>query len=263
MKKFIVILLCFAMLAVLVGCKEETNNESKAQESKATENSSTASDENQTSITDETEDASVTDETAEDEFSDESTEDDSDFFYNSEYITENLGTDYSVTYRFTYYEEESQTETLEISLARNENGCYVKTNDGTEFMYVKDGDGYAMCTKDEETGAFVKIPGITLTEDDVDTTAESVLTYMMFYSTYADDLNSDGSDTVCGRDCDKYVLNASEWGTAANIEFYIDKATGVCLKYTVDVSSGEAEGGFDYECIAFSLEDVTLPEYTD
>jgi outer membrane lipoprotein-sorting protein len=263
MKKLIVILLCIAMLAVLVGCKEETNNESKTQESQVAENSNTASDENQTSVTDETEDTNATDESIDEEFSDESIEEDSDFVYNSDYINEHLGTDYSVTYRFTTFEDESRSENFEISLARNEDGCYVKTNDGSEFMYVKDGDGYAMCVKDEDTGVFTKIAGVTLTEDDVNTTAGAVLTYMSFYDTYASDLKSDGSETICGRECDKYSFDATTIGTAGSVEYCIDKETGVCLKYTVNITTGEEAGSFNYECIAFSLEDVTLPEYTD
>ena len=264
MKKILVILLCFAMMTILAACKEKTDNEStQSQDSSQSQESSTADNSDMTS------DESIDDETTEEEtpsdedsIEDETSEEESDFVYNSDYMSEKLGNNFSLTYRFTYYEEESQEETVEITIMRNENGCYISA-DGEEFMFVKEGDGYAMCSKDEETGAFVKIPGVTFTEDDVDASAISIITYMSFYNDYADELESDGSGNVCGRDCDKYIIDASALGASANIEFYIDKATGVCLKYAADVSAAGEEGSFTYECIAFSLEDVVLPEYTE
>ncbi|MEA4832911.1 MAG: hypothetical protein VB118_09905 [Oscillospiraceae bacterium] len=190
-------------------------------------------------------------------------DEDSEFAYNNEYISDHLGSDYSVTYNFTYYENNEETGTAVVSIKKNETGYYYELNDGGEFMYLKEGDGYVLCTKDEETGKFSKLEGITLTEDEVKNSAEAVFSFMSYYQDYEDDLSSKGTDTVCGRTCDKYVLNAADWGVSSTIEFYIDKDTGVCLKYSVEASANGERGGFDYVCTEFSLANVVLPQCDD
>jgi hypothetical protein len=183
-----------------------------------------------------------------------------DFVYNTNYMTDHLGS-YSVTYKFTYFENGEETESMTVLLKKNEEGYYFNLYDGQEIMYLKEGDEYIVCMKDEENGPFKKIDGYTMTEDDVKGSAEMVLTYMSFYSDYIDDLSNDGEETVCGRSCDKYFFDASEMGVSSKVEFYIDKETGVCLKYSVDASADGESGGFKFECTEFSLENVELPAY--
>lgn len=66
--------------------------------------------------------------------------------------------------------------------------------------------------------------------------------------------------TVIGRSCDKY-----EWGVnmlmyKVNYACYIDKSTGICLKWTYDASAGGASAGVNFECEEFNTNPTfTLP----
>lgn len=245
MKKLFIISLCIFLSITLVSCfgnykNSEGNNINLEDDSRDTEASNAADEDNST-----------------EEYSNS---EDPEFIYNSDYISEHLNRDFSITYNFTYYEDNSKAETVTILLKKNDNGYYFKLSDGSEFMYLKDGDVYALCVINEETGIFSKMDGITMTEEEVKGSAESVLGYLSFYETYIDDLKKDGSETICEHSCDKYILNSASWGVSSKIEYYIDKETGVCLKYLVEAAAGKDRSGFDYECTEFSFENVTLPE---
>jgi hypothetical protein len=187
-----------------------------------------------------------------------------DFEYDEDFISAHLGDEYLVKYRVTYYEdEESEATVYEMGIAKNSEGLYVGLGKGTEFLYVKEGDGYAMCFKDTDSGVFKKYGGVTLTEEEVLSTAESVLGYMSIYSGYSDTLEKVGSATICGRSCEHYRNNSYYWGTGGYVEYYIDKETGVCLKYGVESSLMGKQGMFTYECLEFKLSGVQLPAYTE
>ncbi|MDD4125596.1 MAG: hypothetical protein PHW77_07740 [Eubacteriales bacterium] len=246
MKKLIVILLCVSLITILIACKStDTDNESSVV------NSSEAASEESSADTAESSDSS------------EASEADSGFEYGLDYITENLGDIYSITYQIINYSVDSEPETTTIEIARNEEGCYINFGEDYSLLYVKDGDAYAMCLKDEETGDFVKVPETTVDEEDIDLTASLMLLYMAMYEDYAEELESDGTATVCERDCDKFILESDFFEDSTKVEFYIDKATGVCLKLTFDSSESIEDGYFEFECTSFSLEDVVLPAYTE
>ena len=77
------------------------------------------------------------------------------------------------------------------------------------------------------------------------------------------------SATLLGRSCDKYVLTQGETvafvGSASvSYEYYIDKETGVCLKFNISGSTssidGSASGSFGIEAVEFNTNwTPTLP----
>lgn len=230
MKKLIIFILCISMSLMLIGCFDFKKITDKSEPQESIDNN-----------------------TNEDT-------DESEFVYNPEYISDHLGNEYSIAYDITLYENSKESKKVTVLIKKNESGYYFKMGDEDEIMYQKDGDAYAICLKDDETGSFSKVEGMTMTEDTIKATAGMFLSYMSYYQSYIDDLVSDGSATVCGRSCDKYIMNYSGLGVSQNIEYYIDKETGVCMKYSYDLGVSEDFSGFDFECVEFSLEDVELPE---
>ena len=101
--------------------------------------------------------------------------------------------------------------------------------------------------------------------------ATGVWGYLGAYSIATSGTGTKTSDTFLGRPCDKYVYRdaaASVYGSASvSTEYWIDKQTGVCLKYSVSGSAitvdGAESASVSYECTSFETSwNPTLPQAT-
>ena len=199
--------------------------------------------------------------------------------YNSEATERNVdnmrsGAGYYLRYSLKgHSSEDGQTADEEIVVAAKGDVYYVKATDGEEAYYDLSNEAYlVLYNKDGAEAEWTKT--ISYYDEDytkADATAEAKLQfsvaglYMTYYgSAQGEAAFSDGmkkeSATVAGRSCDKYG-----WGVNMNLglasmnyhyDCYIDKTTGICLKWTFSgeasvVGEGSGSGSVNFECKEF------------
>ena len=185
--------------------------------------------------------------------------DDTPFPYGNgnDFIKENLKGDYSITYEYSYGDE----ETLTVKTARTSEGYYFSYY-GIESLYIKDGDKYVAYQGSAEEG-FTKIDFLEPMElEEVESYTAFGTGFMSQYSSDISGMKRDGSETVAGRDCDKYTYSIGAFGVGLKYSYSIDKATGVCLKWAYDLAAGGNSGSLSFTCTEFKTSGVTLPSYS-
>lgn len=147
-----------------------------------------------------------------------------------------------------------------VKMMRTSEGYYAMLGEGTEMLYIKNGDKYDMYIGDSENG-FEPYAGVTLSEDEVTAQTQAFLGYMSAYSGFGDLLKNSGNVTIAGRNCIKYRYDYTILGASAKAEYCIDKETGVCMKYFVEGNSGGESGSYHFECTEFKTSGVVLPKH--
>ena len=178
-----------------------------------------------------------------------------DFKYGNgkDYILKNLKGDFSITYEVT---GSSSDDVYEIIYARTSEGYYINFPgmDMGPMLYIKNGDKYDLYLKNGDV--FEKIDVM----DPVD--EEQVQGPMLggFMTSYGglSGFERKGSETIAGRDCDKFELSAAGMGAAVRQIYCIDKETGVCMKFSLDAAAEGQVGNVNFECIEFKTSGVTL-----
>ena len=181
-----------------------------------------------------------------------------DFNYDSAYIDEHLKGDYSITYKISSSGTGETTAIYDIKMMHTDEGYYISLDEGTEMLYIKNGDKYTLYMGNTKDG-FIAYGEPTLTEEEVKSQSQMFLSYMTIYGDFKDQLIIDGSEVVAGRDCDRYDYDYL--GSKLKYEYYIDKETGVCMKFYIEGSGTEGFGQFTFECTEFITSGVTLPKY--
>lgn len=163
-------------------------------------------------------------------------------------------------YYFMYGNNDSQ---MYVDLSANDRFVLYDayTDDDGRVLWEKEITNY-----DEAAG---------LTKDALKQQAEAMATgvwgYLGAYSIATSGTGTKTSDTFLGRACDKYVYRdaaASVYGSVSvSTEYWIDKQTGVCLKYSVSGSAitvdGAESASVSYECTSFETSwNPTLPQAT-
>ena len=172
-----------------------------------------------------------------------------------DYVAKNLTGDYSITFRvFTSGSEDYN----EITCMRTSNGYCISTF-GTTVLYVKNGDKYD--TYFDSDNGFYKIDFVEpKSEEEIQSELSLIYSLMTHYSDTSS-LTKDGTETVAGRNCDRYKVGAAGFGVAIGATYCIDKATGVCLKYTLNMAEGGEIASLTFECTEFITSGVKLPAY--
>ena len=183
-----------------------------------------------------------------------------DFKYGNgkDYIAENLKGDYSITYKAT---GSSTDDVYEVIYARTSEGYYINFPgmDMGPMLYIKNGDKYDLYLKNKNGDVFEKVDFIDpIDEDQVQ---EPVLGGFMTSYGSLSGFERNGSETVAGRDCDKFELSAAGMGAAIRQIYCIDKETGVCMKFSIDLAADGQVGGVTFECTEFKTSGVSLPAY--
>ena len=133
---------------------------------------------------------------------------------------------------------------------------------GMEMLYIKNGGKYDTYYGSEADG-FAKMDYMPqLSQEEVESQLGLFSGFMGQYSMWSDsDMKKTGSETIAGRRCDVYTYSASALGAALKYSYSIDKATGVCLKFTCDAKAGMDRGSMTFECTEFKTSGVSLPKY--
>ena len=193
--------------------------------------------------------------------------DDDKFEYGNgaDFIAKNLKGDYSITYRYSYSSDSSNA--LVMTYTKTSNGIYYSYN-GIEGLYVKNGSKYDIYQKDEEDGVFRKVDFMDpITQAELENDPYYSLTFLFLegfmsqYGSFASGMKKTGSETVAGRNCDKYTYSFSGGGMAYKYTTLIDKTTGVCLKWQVEGSVYGQTSNVTFECTEFKTSGVTLPAH--
>ena len=182
------------------------------------------------------------------------------FNYGSSYIDEHLKGDYSITYKITSSGTGETTSAYDIKMMHTDAGYYISMGEGRELLYIKAGDKYTMYMGDSKNG-FVAYGEPTYSEDDVKSQTQLFLGYMTMYVDFKEQLKMSGTETIAGKSCDKYLFDYDFLGSKLKYEYYIDKETGVCMKFYIEGSGAESAGQFTFECTEFKTDGVTLPAY--
>ena len=173
-----------------------------------------------------------------------------------DYVANHLPESFSITYRVSQGKED---EFYEMSYTRTPEGHYLNFMT-LNTLYIKNGDTYDTYFVVDDN--FQKLDFMDpKSEKDVLSEMDIVYKPMSEYSTWSN-LNKEGDETVAGRSCERYKSSASAMGVAAyGVNFYIDKETGICLKYTIDIAAGGSLSNMTFECTEFKTSGVSLPDY--
>ncbi|MCL2012442.1 MAG: hypothetical protein FWG75_06625 [Cystobacterineae bacterium] len=193
------------------------------------------------------------------------------FKYDENEIKNKLGDNYWIIYEATEWKDGAITDTTFIEQRRTPEGFYWDYPRGeppeSGGFYIKNAGNYDWYIKNPEGGYF-QYPG-QLTEEEaesnMDTFAASL--YMSWYTEYRSQLKSAGSEQVTGRDCEKYTYTLFSAIDDINLQethtYSIDKATGACLKYTLELTGNamKQDTYFEFVCTKFQMGGVSLPPY--
>ena len=86
---------------------------------------------------------------------------------------------------------------------------------------------------------------------------------MVWWSEYTIASVRIGSEIFLGRDCAKFVYESNSSETNRKTEYWIDKATGACLKYIDDLQTTEGYVKTSWACTEFKIGGVTLPPHPE
>ena len=173
-----------------------------------------------------------------------------------DFIAKNLTGDYSIKY--TVYANGSD-ETAEVFTIRTSEGYCIGTF-GSTALYIKNSDNLYETYFSSNDG-FYKVDFLDpITEDEVKSNMEIIFGFMTQYSGTSG-LQKGGTETIVGRNCDIYKESVAGFGVAMGISFWIDKETGVCLKFTYDMAAEGGMANMSFECTEFRTSGVKLPDY--
>lgn len=82
-----------------------------------------------------------------------------------------------------------------------------------------------------------------------------LFSYFGSYSVYSGLEMAKSSDTVAGRECDKFIYKTAVLGAEATYTFSVDKETGMCLKWEASADAlGVGSGSADFTCTKFKTD---------
>ena len=244
MKKLLIITLALVLALSLVACGGKDNS------GDPTENNSNPTGNNSDSGNPTSND------------SDPTNSDDDDgraFEYGKAFIDKNLNGDYWIIYKMTTYDT-GDSYNIEI---RKVNENYYMLLEDVDQIFIKNGSTYDLYEYNYSQAIYEKAES-NLAPAYVQTMINTFDGYMKVHSTNdGKGFKKVGTGTVAGRNCDKFDF---EWTNPANQlkyrnTYYIDKATGVNLKLTMDVIGEGKKQGLEYEAEKFQTSDVVLPAY--
>jgi len=187
----------------------------------------------------------------------------SNFEYGNSFVKAKIGNNYKITYKYTYTEEGDEYGFFEKTMIYTPIGLYTALNFSNDsyiyYLYVKNNSG----TYDYYYGN--PIDGFVLSETAEQLTEEEreleTFLEMTYYNTSKSKLKKNGADMILGRNCEKYTYTIAAYGVTVTKTYWIDKATGVCLKYTwTDSIKGQSETA-NFECTEFKIGGVELPGF--
>jgi len=190
------------------------------------------------------------------------TDEASNFPYKNGYIADHLDPNHSITYET----HEFYQGTLVVTYTHTSSGgYYIGVVGKEEHLFIKNGDTGKYDTYEGTAAAgFKKTATASATQEEVDKAVGFGAGLMSWYVAEDPQLTTGefmklvGSETVIGRDCDKFVEELTPTSGPTTNTYWIDKATGVLLKYTQD----DKDGHVDFVATEFKTGNgVTLPDH--
>ncbi|MDR2700162.1 MAG: hypothetical protein LBC12_05060 [Nitrososphaerota archaeon] len=184
---------------------------------------------------------------------------DGSFDYGQNYIDNNLPDSYRIVFSITAYDS-NEVISLPLEQIRTLNGYYFDTGVGDGLLFIKNGTIYDLYVLGSD-GVYEN-SGVNFEQSYVENIMSDLWGYMTNYVAYQKSMMKVGSETVAGRACDKYSLTYTQplYGSVT-YSCSIDKATGVCLKWTCDAQASGEKGGYEFVCTNFSTSGISLPTY--
>lgn len=183
------------------------------------------------------------------------------FGYGTDFINNNLKGNYWVVYNISTHSN-GDTDSAVMEQRRTSEGYYYATDGGEEgMMFIANGDDYDLYMPNGD-GLYTK-SGITYPKDTAESMMYGISMYMSSYAGFGSELVKSGSATIAGRDCEKYTFDYTYpvYGYKYKYTYFIDKATGVCLKFDMELNGAGQKIGYEFECSKFETSNVKLPDY--
>ena len=180
------------------------------------------------------------------------------FEYGQNYIDNHLQGDYWIIYNLTNYQD-GENDVTTIEIRRTAEGYYF-LSDGSEGLFIKNGDSYDMYNGYD--GEFEKSE-IPMQSEYVEAMMNAYTMYMTSYVGYSQALNKIGTDNVAGRSCDKFAMDFTYpvYNYKYKYNYCIDSATGVGLRFIIELSGSGQKMGYEFEATKFQTDNVELPPY--
>lgn len=174
------------------------------------------------------------------------------------------------------YEYKDDTSSGKYLVGRKGNTIWLKTSESEDGVYtdgyafVKDGNKYHSYSFENEEGYVY-----TCTYEDEETVSSIESSYAVGYNywlyfgyTYDGLYKKDGTATVVGRKCDKYVYQLNSLIAQVNMKYvvYVDQKLGITLRLDFEASADGQNGNLNFEVKQFNTGSAvsmpTLPEPT-
>ena len=181
------------------------------------------------------------------------------FGFGLDFIEKNLKDNYRIAYDITVYDD-GESDSVSMEQIWTPEGIYFAT-DGEGMLLIRNGDEYDVYV-DVGDGSYEKIP-MSYPKDAAEAMVAGLTGYMTAYASFGSMLDRDGSETVAGRDCEKYSFDYTYplYNYKFKYTYSIDKATGVCLKFKMDLQGDGQKVGYEFICTEFQTGGVSLPKY--
>jgi len=178
------------------------------------------------------------------------------FEFGQDYINNNLKGDYWIIYNTTYWEN-GKSNTSSLEMIKTDKGYYYGEAGENGVLYIKNGDKYDVYY---QGGDAYESSGFQFDPEMVESMMLGITGYMNNYASYSSGMKKAGSETVAGRNCEKYTFGMT-FPIKYQAVYCIDKETGVCMKLTMEVDAGGQKAGYEFECTKFQTSNVSLPKY--
>lgn len=168
------------------------------------------------------------------------------------------GGGYFIRMEITSYDSEGQTEVSSVAAGANGDIYHFIHEGGDEYIYDLSKDTeYVLYSKYEGEQKWYKNVYVydeymtrETAESMVQIASFSTMTFLTFYSTYeGEDFYNMGTAAVAGKTCAKYKYSFEFFTLKYETTYYIEKSTGLCLKYEVSASAlGQGSVSVTFEC---------------
>lgn len=162
--------------------------------------------------------------------------------------------------RYLISDAQEEDKSVSIALAVQGDKYYYDVDGAKGYLDLSDESVGRVYTQEDGAWVMQEIAYATTSKEQLKATPLSVLSYMGVYGAFASYKADKSVVSLVGRSCDRYVLNDSNLDASVSVEACIDRATDICLKWTVSgvTRQGAASASFacDQFCIGYT---ITLP----
>lgn len=163
---------------------------------------------------------------------------------------------YSITYEVETPEGVIRTIKKTVDADGN---VYFKSGD-IEKLFVKDGNLYALYTKDADGNFTALDTSNAYNQSYVDTETAGFMTYAeQSKKQFIPGMESSGEEVRLERTCLVYTIKLGGDNTGISYSFYVDKDTGICLGFESDKHIAGSDLGADgevFRCTEFVTENI-------